>query len=256
MYNYDLYLSIGSACRPAFHLKISDLRNEAYPLDWQWGYSLDTVIHLFKTKFLDFFVNIEEENDEWQGKHRQIRDVSNNIVSIHHFSREVEVEKEQKEFLKKMNKRFRNLDSKLENAKRVVLICNRNDSIEKLEFFLKEFSLIYPHLEIKLINIRNNEKMELNEYDTKRYMLSDYLSIEEYSFNDSFNGFTYEKADWRGNMKIWGDILKKYNNNHSNIEIIKQLKAEDRAVVIYGAGKRFFDIMHGAMYMAKLDSKG
>ena len=99
MYYYDLYMSVGNACRPAYHLALNDLRNEAYPLDWQMEYSLDTVIHLFKTKFSDFFVDIEEAV-EFEAACRQVKDVKNNIISIHHFPRNIELEKAQEEFVK------------------------------------------------------------------------------------------------------------------------------------------------------------
>ncbi len=246
MYYYDLYISVGGACRPAYHLQANDLRNEAYPLDWQMEYSLDTVIHLFKTQFVDFFVDIEEDNNRGDSKYRWINDTTNNIVSIHYFSRNIEVEKAQKKFLEKMSKRFKNMDDKLEKAKRVVLICNRTDTIEKLQLFLKEFSLLYPHLEIKLINIRNNEEMEINSYNMKRYVLSDCLSIEEYSFNDTFNGFTQERADWRGNMEIWGNILNNYYNKHrfECFRIMQKIKDENKELVIYGAGKRCLDLLY------------
>jgi|GEM_PF-2015385 len=243
MESYDIYISVGGACRPAHHLTVNDLRNEAYPLDWQMAYSLDTVIHLFKTKFVDFFIDIEEDNIEWKGTHRWIKDIKNNIISMHHFSRDIEVEKAQKEFLQQMHKRFKRLDDKLEEAKRVVLICNRTDTIEKLQFFLKEFSALYPHLEIKLINMRNDEKAEVNSYNIKQYIVSDYLSIEEYIFNDTFNTFTKEKADWRGNVEIWRNVLKNYYNKN-NFEIMQKVKMENTDFVIYGAGKRCLDLLY------------
>lgn len=243
MYEYDLYMSIGLACRPAYHLQINDLRNEAYPLDWQMEYSLDTVIHLFKTKFIDFFVDIEENNIERKSEHRWIRDITNNIISIHHFSRNIQVREAQKEFLQQTKKRFKNLDDKLEKAKRVLLICNRADTIEKFQLFLKEFSLLYPHLEIKLINIRNNEDLETNSYNMRQYVLSDNLSIEEYSFNDTFNNSTHETFDWRGNVEIWRDILSNYYNKHG-FEIMQKVKDEYNDIVIYGAGKKCLDLLY------------
>lgn len=242
MYYYDIYISVGGACRPAHHLLVNDLRNEAYPLDWMMAYSLDTVIHLFKTKFVDFFVDIEEDNIGGDSKNRRIKDITNNIISIHHFLRDIEVEKAQKDFLQQMQKRFKRLDDKLEEAKSVVLICNRTDTIDQLSFFLKEFSALYPHLEIKLINIRNNEEMEVNSYNTKQYVLSDSLSIEEYHFNDTFNSITKEKADWRGNVGVWRDVLRNYGNPFV-FENIQSIKNENKAIVIYGAGKRCLDLL-------------
>ena len=56
----DGIFSIGDNCRPAHYLREHKLRTKAAPLDWMMKYSLDTVLHLFETKFTDFFVNIKE----------------------------------------------------------------------------------------------------------------------------------------------------------------------------------------------------
>lgn len=94
---YDLFLPIGDTCRPAYHLKMNDLRSQAYPLDWQKGYSLETVIHLFKTGFEDFFDDIVEEEDGLERDCRRVRDVKNNIISLHDFLWNAEIEKAQKQ---------------------------------------------------------------------------------------------------------------------------------------------------------------
>ena len=59
--NFGVIFSIGSACKPAYQLKCNHLRPFAAPLDYQMEYSLRTVLHLFQTKFEDFFLNIEED---------------------------------------------------------------------------------------------------------------------------------------------------------------------------------------------------
>lgn len=242
---YDLYIPIGSICRPAYHLKVNDLRDASYPLDWQLAYSLDTVIHLFKTKFEDFFVDIEEDGIG-SGNHRRIKDVANDIISIHHFSMDMEMKEAHKEFLEKMRKRFKKLDEKLKTSESVVLICARTDTIEKLQLFLRKFSELYPHLEMKLINIRNDEGMEGNVYTTDKYVLSDKLSMEEYSFNDDFNTIMKEKYDWRGNMEVWAKILKNYYHRH-NLEKMQKLKNAGKDIIVYGAGRQCL------MLLQKLD---
>lgn len=239
---YDLYISMGYMCRTAYYLKMHDLRIESYPLDWMYGYSLDTVIHLFKTKFEDFFAEIEDESSDWDGHCRKVRDTKNNIVSIHHFPWDKEAMQMQKEFLEKMKRRFKSMDDKLSKAKRVVLLSNREDSIDKLQYILKEFSNIYPHLEIKLINIRNNEEMDTDSCDKKTYVVNEKLSIEEYSFNDAYDTYIQEKAVWRGNADAWRGVLKNYYNDN-RLEIMQKLKTE-KNLVIYGAGESCMHLVY------------
>ena len=233
---YDLYMSIGIACRPAMHLGINDLRCEAFPLDWQMAYSLDTVIHLFKSSFQDFFSDIEEDTkQEGVEKNRRIIDIKNNIISIHHFPQSQELEETQREFRKKMIKRFTNLDRKLRESKRIVLVANRTESLEQLKDFLKQFSQLYPHLEIKLINVRTVETKNSDKYERKCYHVAENLFIEEYLFNDVYNSETGEMYSARGNISAWGNILKSYYLSCS-VDGVKQLK-KYKSIIIYGAGK-------------------
>ena len=76
--SYDLFMSVGIDCRPAIQLKRAGLRKKSFPLDWQMRYSLDTVIHLFQTKFEDFFVDIEEDIErEGSNNNRWVVDTNN-----------------------------------------------------------------------------------------------------------------------------------------------------------------------------------
>ena len=139
---YDLFISVGDACRVAHHLQKCSLRGEAYPLDWHMEYSLDTVIDLFETDFEDFFAEIEEIG-EGQGANRKIVDVKNQIVSIHYFQMERPLEEAQNEFCEKMKKRFFRLNERLKNAGRVMLCRKGTESTETLIDFLKRFSVFY-----------------------------------------------------------------------------------------------------------------
>ena len=66
MEKYDIFLSGGPACRPAYYLQKYELRKSAHPLDWQI-YNLETEIHLYKTKFNDFFEEYKDLNKIHKG---------------------------------------------------------------------------------------------------------------------------------------------------------------------------------------------
>ncbi len=89
MQTFDIIISLGKVCRPAYQLKVNGLRDKAYPLDWQMDYSLDTVEHLFATGFEDFFTDIVEEESSSLNENRRIKDVKNGIISLHHFSKSI-----------------------------------------------------------------------------------------------------------------------------------------------------------------------
>ena len=235
---YDLYMSVGIACRPAMQLVKNDLRFESAPLDWQMSYSLDTVIHLFNTKFDDFFSSIiEDEKREDEIENRWIIDTKNHIISIHHFPKSIEASKSQNPFIIKMKKRYEKLDHRLRESKRIVIVSNRTNSINSFQQFLEQFSNIYPHLIIKHINIRNDEKMSSQLYEKLNYIVSNKISIEEYCFNDTYDSITGEKFSPSGNDEIWQQILRRYYVRRY-YEEWSSFKKKHKNIIVYGAGKR------------------
>lgn len=174
-------------------------------------------------------------------KNRRIKDIKNNIVSIHHFPNEIPIEKSQEVFLQQMNKRFQRLDENLNKAKKIVLIGNRIEKAEELGIFLTKFSALYPHLEICLLNMRNDDMMDAASYHRNFCEIDEKLTLEEYSFLDTWDCFTHERAGWKGNRGMWTKILSSYYNYHK-LEVMKKLENEN--LVIFGAGKRCMDLLN------------
>lgn len=238
MESYDLFLSIGPACRPARYLLYNNLRQFASPLDWQMAYSLDTVIQLFKTSFSSFFCNISE--DETKGganNKRRVIDKTNNIISIHHFDKNIPLEDCQQEFISKMHQRFVFLHNTLKTSNTLMFVCNRKDDIKELENFLVDFSGLYKNLHITLMNIRDDCSMNNTDKYTNKYNLSDKLTIIEHIFNDSIDCKTGERYSWIGNAALWNSVLRDYylaDNKNTLEKLFEKLKG--KKIVIYGAG--------------------
>lgn len=236
---YDLYIPIGIACTPAIYLNDNDLRIRAYPLDWQMSYSLDTIIHLFKTSFNDFFREITEDSlNKGNGENRQVIDTKNSIISLHHFPLNKNLNEGQKHFIETMTRRYEILLKQIKSSEKIALVSNRNDNIEKLKSFLIEFSSIFPHLRIDYINIRTNNNMLPEELKKEEYIISDNLKIEEYIFNNELNTITKEIYDHNGNSKIWNFILKDFYLTGKENYIPEPFKNLNTKTVIYGAQKR------------------
>lgn len=230
--SYDLFLSIGSACRPAHHLALNNLRLFSAPLDWQMSYSLDTVIQLFKTSFSSFFCNISEDIEKTEAENnRWVIDKTNNIISKHHFDKNIPLEDSQKDFIAKMQRRYTKLHNKLQTSKTVMLVCNRVNDIKEFEKFLIDFSALYPHLYITLMNMRNDSSMDNTEIYTKKINLSDKLTIIEHTFNDSIDLATGEKYRWTGNNALWSNVLSGYCLE-SNKAVCERLKGKN--ITVYG----------------------
>lgn len=123
------------------------------------------------------------------------------------------------------------------------MICCRKDTVEQFEIFIKKFSLLYPQLELKLINIRDSVDIDGDGYDIKQYMVDAHLSIDDYYVNNDFNSYTQEKAGWSGNDGLWGLILEKYTCEYKN-KILQKVRVENEDVVIYGAGGRCLELLY------------
>lgn len=149
---FDIILSVGGACRPAYYLKKHGLRLCANPLDWMMSYSLDTVVHLYRTKFDDFFMDFTEDNEKsLEHNCHWYVDNRNKIISMHYDN----VKNENEIFRKMMRDRFEKINKLLLSANRICFISCRNDDINILKNFLIEMGKLYFG-KITYINIRNN----------------------------------------------------------------------------------------------------
>jgi len=198
---FDAIFSVGLTCRPAYYLQKHELRFYANPLDWMMSYSLDTVIHLYKTKFNDFFVDFVEDKQktDW------FVDIKNNIISMHYD----DVGGNNDAFRGKMTKRFERINEKLIKSNKICFISNRNEPVNNFYTFLKEMSAMYSG-EITFINIRNNKKIDGIKYKNKK--ISKKLEFIEYEFNDVHPKGSDENVNpdfWLGNINLWDSIIEK-----------------------------------------------
>lgn len=203
-YSVDCIFSVGSACRPAAWIQKFGMRYQSSPLDWMMGYSLDTAINLFKTKFEDFFEEIEEIPDKFCGNCKYVKDTKNKITSIHHFHKDVPLEVQHKEFRATMLRRAKKVDEILKKSESIGLICNRsNVTPENLIDFIKKFSEIYPNKKIVLINV-----FDSNTEVTKKSVLfkEDNLTVVQFDFLDK-KCTEDNLPNWMGNVKEWESIM-------------------------------------------------
>jgi hypothetical protein len=176
---FDIILSVGIACRPAHYLKKHNLRICANPLDWMMSYSLDTVIHLYKTKFNDFFVNfVEDKQKSSEYNCLWYIDNKNNIISMHYN----DLESDNKMFRDKMATRFKKINSILSDANKICFISNRSENID-------------TSCPIKRYGERMSNKLELIEYE--------FNDIHPQGGNLKINA-----SAWLGNYAIWDNIMK------------------------------------------------
>lgn len=208
----DCAFSVGGWCICAEHLRYNNLRITSSPLDWMRKYSLDTVAHLFRTKFKDFFKNAKVTQKMNRNGMRTIYDAKNHIESIHYVPADIPFDDAFTNFEQMMEKRAQKVDQIISNSKSILLVNCRNrfegsynnSTDRELKKFATAFSEIYPNLEkIYLMDIHDDANTEIRrrivDQDKK-------IKIIQYKFkNIDYVNFS---PPWMGNQDAWNKILK------------------------------------------------
>ena len=196
--------SIGQTCRPAYHMQRLGKRFQASPLDWMRDYSLDTTLHLFKTKFSDFFEKIKEiaiyYNQDRKMYEKHVKDIKNNILSIHHFSSEKPLDEEHERFRRMMLNRANKVDNILNQSESIALVYSqetKDSFMPSDQKFIKKLSEIYPGKNIYLIVVRDSNVEGIQK---KVIFEESNLKIIEFTFSDI-------GVNWTGNKAAWDEVI-------------------------------------------------
>lgn len=128
MNKFNVGFSLGPYCRPAYYLQLCNLRTCAYPLDWQ-GCFAESALHLYETKFKDFFIQYKEMPElkaECESGLRYVIDTKNKIISMHHIKDDIPLEQAVDDFRKIIIKRYQRLNKNLNKANSILTVCNHN----------------------------------------------------------------------------------------------------------------------------------
>ena len=213
MFEYDIAISFGITCKPAFHLKQNGFRIFANPMDWQVCSMCDQ-INLYKNRFETFYSNYYEDiNLRRHENFRAVIDSENNILSMHHIRTELSLEDGVEEFVSLMKKRFYRLEYFINQASSVLLVSDEKVTISNAKKVLKEFAKIFPNKKITLVNVVDSH----GKYFKRYYKINKKLDIVRYFFNDKYvynEYFPPEFFNWVGNINNWNKVLKNYKLNY------------------------------------------
>lgn len=201
----DYAISVGSACRPAHYLRKYGIRRCSNPLDWMMGYSLDTIINLFKNDFNNFFTNRKEHSQKAGNRFKYIEDTTNGIISIHSFPLDTYEDSVYDNFYETMKRRYDRMKECISRSDSILFVSCRDEPIENFEKFLIEIRKMFK-CKCIFLNIRNiNKKQEIKKKITSE------LEIIDYSICDIHpEGSTPDNPEfWTGNPEEWGKIMQK-----------------------------------------------
>lgn len=206
----DVVISVGNHCQAAWYMQEYGLRKFASPLDWMKYYSLQSVYDLFKSGFKDFFCHhYEDEIKAKENDCRWVIDKNTGMISRHHFLKEIPLQDQFEDFYEKQIQRFHKMDHYLKQAKNIVLVSCREDSIEEMGEFLYKFQTLYDK-NLTLLNFRDSKTQTYK----KTFKINSKIKIVEYCFDNTYplkKDQTKEQVGgivWIGNYKCWGGGVK------------------------------------------------
>ena len=193
--------ALGPTCRSAQHLRLNNLRMQAFPLDWMLGYELDAVLELFSADFTSFFKEREIIDFENNTSYRSVKDTRHGIISLHHFPKCHDIDAfYEKIFYPQMIKRFEKSKRIMISSGHVLFVTHRNDSIDSLNCFLTEMVKIL-NIKITIVNMRQGD-----DENTKFININKKAFIIDCSFDDVYHGENRDEI-WLGNREKWKNIL-------------------------------------------------
>ncbi|MCV3411485.1 papain-like cysteine peptidase [Campylobacter lari] len=229
----DIVLSIGVNCRPAHHLGCYNLRKEANPIDWMTNFNLDVTYNLFQSNFKDFFTNVSNEGI-FDQHHLKIKDLKTNMISIHHFNHNDELEKQTKEFNSQSTRRYLKIKEKIINSKDIVFVYNGINNIENIITFLKSIQNLFGfEKNYYLVHIKDDKNKKWNEIEINQYEITKNIKYYQYIGNDA--NITNDKAkNWHGNQFLWGEAMKNISLRENEVakEITKVITKNNGAIQI------------------------
>ena len=211
MKTYDFILPIGENCRPAGNLRDFEVRKQYLPFDWK-VFSLPAFLHVMETGFEDYFAEIRllaEEGISATG-HFFVRDIKNDILSMHDFRTNADLEKERLRMRQRDIAASKRIEEGMRSAKQVLLVSSRTEFMDELTAFLTQFSKMYPDANMTMVNIRHQEDLDFGIYTENGSWSNGMLSLDDYAVNEITPGETFLTSTWKGNQGQWAAILGRY----------------------------------------------
>lgn len=205
----DYFIPLGPACRPAYWLRHTGLRQCSLPFDWLEWYDLDFIIRTLREGVRFWFKTHTETNTEPQT--RTVIDKTINLRSKHAFPKTQTVDEYLPTFydiFERRNNCFRHI---LETSKHVCFICNRNDTVDNFSEFADKLHEMYPHLKMTFLNVIHSDTVRaVAEHKKNDYCTVYTVTGYDIRPNDSVRA-------WLGSPDLWLDILSKcqLTNNHN-----------------------------------------
>lgn len=154
--NYDVIVSLGSGCQPAYQLNKNSLRSFAGPFDWFVSGSLPNIGRLFKNKLNGFFEYGNIVELQLHDNFRVVKDTYYDCISYHDFPLSDNIDsitlKSYQKFKEKLDRRLNNLTKKINDGQNILFVRENGeyDDVLGVQQSLREFA--HKEFDILVIN--------------------------------------------------------------------------------------------------------
>ena len=181
------YVSLGSQCSVAYHLKRLNLSQYSYPFDW-CKLNIKKLINVLENNFQDFSI-IKFKKYSLNHKYLIDSEITNiNSIIIQNkygieFAHEITEKYEISEFQNKLIKRI----ERFKNLKNPIFIRIENQNLNK------DKMLLYKKLENILKKYFQNFKILLISYEKYETDITKWFKLENFSPDWKYNNVSWEK---------------------------------------------------------------
>ena len=198
----DYFFTVGPHCRPAGQLRENNMKRTRFPLDWL-GFSAGTLIHCMDSAYSDFFLEYREEpyEEAEPQKYYVVRDVKNNIASMHEMPLEKPLEEAVRAFRTLTKERWDQFASRMASAESVILFGafpEPKDAQNILQAFQKHF----PNTAFHMVNVSHRKNCPEDEI----YCTHPCDCFDQYYMCEEFVPY-----EWKGNLPGWKAVLSHYS---------------------------------------------
>lgn len=201
----DLFISCGSACRPAHWLRKYDLRKASYPFDWMCEYSLDFYAETIKQGCFDWFDSYHEGHIH-SDVTRKIVDDKTGLVSLHAFPKNEAVETFLPKFHQIFDEKYLKFKQALEDNQNICFVANRGESTEKFVSFAQKLNQLYPEKMFTIVNLKHDLEKRKTEKTIACKNVTLYTIYADDRNENGADFATNPQTFWIGNTKLWEEI--------------------------------------------------
>jgi len=196
---YEMLVSLGYNCQTRFTFEEFSSIGQEFVLDGLVSHKLPKVVELLKREFSTLFLPNQISIEGKIGRYYTVKDVLNEITSIHDFRAELTFEDAYQETMNIKKYQYTKLIQHIKHNPGKLLFVRRNKAYETLESIVE--------LRDVIATLRNGLPFDLYVFQNEDWMMKNWGIPNLHTFYDG-NWIFDEKKGWVGNIHLWKTVIR------------------------------------------------